>query len=342
MLVFTVAIPTYNGEKRLHKVLECLHSCCIDPSLEQLHIPNFCCEVIVVDNNSSDQTAKIVQEYQANWPSNSELRYFFEPEQGAAFARQKAVEEAQGELVGFLDDDNLPATDWIAAAIAFGQAHPKAGAYSSQVHGQFEVEPPQNFQKIACFLALAERGNQPHRYEPKQKILPAAAGLVVRRQAWLQSVPKRLVLNFKGREAGLASEDLEAVFHIQQAGWEIWYNPDMHVLHDIPGWRLETDYLVSLVRCIGLSRHHIRMMRLKPWQKLPVFFAYLLKDVCYLLLHILKYQDSKDAIAACERELLRSILMSPFFLWKKKLFDSPQLLSWNWGKNPKLYSAKNL
>uniref|UniRef100_A0ACD5GQF4 Glycosyltransferase n=1 Tax=Desertifilum tharense IPPAS B-1220 TaxID=1781255 RepID=A0ACD5GQF4_9CYAN len=59
-------------------------------------------------------TAEIVREYQAILPQHSQLRYCFEPEQGAAFARQKAVEEAQGELIGFLDDDNWYrlATGW--------------------------------------------------------------------------------------------------------------------------------------------------------------------------------------------------------------------------------------
>ncbi|MDJ0553642.1 MAG: hypothetical protein QNJ68_04210 [Microcoleaceae cyanobacterium MO_207.B10] len=57
----------------------------------------------------------------------------------------------------------------------------------------------------------------------------------------------------------LASEDLEALSYIQCGGWEIWHNPDMVITHKIPPYRLEKEYLLSLVRGVGLSRHHIRI-----------------------------------------------------------------------------------
>lgn len=318
MVFFTVAIPTYNGETRLHRVLQCLLDCFTHPALLELNLPSHFGEILVVDNNSSDRTAEIVREYQAIWPQHSQLRYCFEPEQGAAFARQKAVEEAQGELIGFLDDDNWPASDWVAAAISFHQAHPEVGAYGGQIHGSFESDPPTNFQKIACLLAIVERGDRAYCYTPQSKILPPSAGLVIQKQVWLSAVPKRLFLNHKGREAGLASEDLEALLYIQRAGWDIWYNPEMRLYHHIPSWRLEVDYLVSLVRCIGLSRYHIRMLRLKSWQKPIASLVYFVADLLKLVKHYIQScsRDSQDTIARCERELLLSTLLSPFFLWK--------------------------
>lgn len=312
MVDFTVAIPTYNGEKRLPDVLERLRS--------QTDTEHFPWEVIVVDNNSSDGTAQVVREYQARWPTTSTLKYSFEAQQGAACARQRAVEEASGAFIGFLDDDNLPVENWVAAAYAFGQAHPQVGAYGSQIYPQFETEPPAYFKKVACFFAIFERGSYASCYEPYTKMLPPGAGLVVRKQAWRENVPKRLVLNHAGKEAGLASEDLEAVLHIQKAGWEIWYNPDMCIYHKIPPSRLERDYLISLVRCVGLSRHHLRMLRMEPWQRPLATPIYLINDLRKLTLHIIKHRGkvNHDAIAACERELLRSSLVSPFFLWSKR------------------------
>lgn len=316
MIDFTVAIPTYNGAKRLAVVLERLR--------EQINTKNLTWEIIVVDNNSQDNTAKIVREYQSFWPQDYPLKYVFEAEQGAAFARNRAVLEAKGKLIGFLDDDNLPESDWVANACEFGQTHPKAGAYGSQVIGKFETEPPKNFERVAGFLGITNRGNVAHCYEPRQKMLPAGAGLVVRRQVWLENVPKRLVLNHKGKKEGLASEDLEALLYIQKAGWEIWYNPAMVIYHDIPSWRLEKDYLISVAHCVGLSRHQLRMVRLQIWQKpflIPVYFA---NDLRRLIVYWIKSGGvaKKDAIAACELELLRCSLISPFFLCKKRYLES--------------------
>lgn len=310
MVDFTIAIPTYNGANRLPQVLDKLRS--------QTDVEQISWEVIVVDNNSSDNTAEVVKQYQENWLSNVPLRYCFEPQQGAAFARLQAVQEAQGSLIGFLDDDTLPAPNWISTAVLFGKKHPKAGAYGSQIHGVYEVEPPPEFGRIACFLAIIERGSQPHLYHPKMKMLPPSAGLVVRQQAWLENVPEKPFLSGRSGQSILNSEDLEVVMYIQNAGWEIWYNSEMHLYHQIPRQRLERDYLLYLMRSTGLARHYIRMLRLKPWQRPLLFPLGFFNDCRKALTYYLKHRTKlkSDTVAACEMEFLRSSLVSPFYLWR--------------------------
>ena len=315
---FTVAIPTYNGEHRLPEVLDQLRS--------QLHTDTFSWEIIVVDNNSTDNTAKVIQIYQADWQYAYPLKYCFEAEQGAGFARARAVESARGKLIGFLDDDNLPASDWVVTAYAFGQEHSSAGAYGSQIHGVFECTPPQNFHRIASFLAITERGDNPLQYKPNKKLLPPSAGLVVRKQAWLESVPTQVVL--RGRVTGnmLAGEDLEMLSHIQACGWEIWYNPAMQVNHKIPHWRLRRDYLIPFFRGIGLSRHVTRMLSVKRWQRPIAIVAYMINDLRKILKHVFKHRlyIQTDVVAACEMQLFLSSLISPFYLWKNGYFEKKQ------------------
>lgn len=317
-VAITVAIPTYNGAERLPMVLEKLRS--------QKHLDGISWEIIVCDNSSTDDTATVVQQYQTDWPEQIPLHYRFAPEQGAAFARQRAVESAAGALIAFLDDDNLPAEDWLFQALTFAQSHPEAGAFGSQIHGQFESELPAELEHIKCFLAIIERGNDPHLYAPANKILPPAAGLVVRKSAWMSAVPKRLFLNNKGKEAGLASEDLEALLYIQKAGYDIWYNPAMVVHHDIPDGRLRKDYLVTLFRCVGLSRFHIRLLGLDKWKRPAAIPAYIANDICKLALHRLRYgaREQLSVTENCKRTLLASTAISPFFLLKKIYRDTVQ------------------
>ncbi|WP_240518840.1 hormogonium polysaccharide biosynthesis glycosyltransferase HpsE [Leptolyngbya sp. BC1307] len=314
----TVAIPTHNGAARLPLVLDQLRS--------QIGTDLINWEVIVCDNGSTDDTAIVVRNYQASWPGQWPLHYRFAAQQGAAFARQRAVEVARGSLVAFLDDDNLPTENWVAQVYRFAQSHPQASVFGSQIHGQFETELPCELTDIKCFLAIIERGSEPHRYEPAHKILPPAAGLVVRKQVWLESVPARLFLNNKGKSAGLASEDLEAILYIQKSGHEVWYNPDMVVYHDIPSDRLNEDYLITLLRCVGLSRFHIRMLGLQAWQRPLAIPAYVTNDIRKLLLHRLRYpsRSQLSVVEHCRYELLTSTLASPFFLLKKACKDSLQ------------------
>ncbi|MDJ0736160.1 MAG: hormogonium polysaccharide biosynthesis glycosyltransferase HpsE [Nostocaceae cyanobacterium] len=308
----TIAIPTYNGENRLPKLLDRLE--------EQTDIENIRWEIIVVDNNSKDGTAKLVEKYQQKWHYPFALIYCFEPEQGLAFARQRAIEEAKGELVGFLDDDNLPEINWVSEAYKFGQLHPQAGAYGSQIQGLFEVEPPENLKQIIFYLAITDRGSTPLLYEPRKKGVPPGAGLVVRRQVWYEYVPKRLLLTGRVGSSMLAGEDAEALLYIYKADWEIWYNPGMKVKHVIPSWRLEKNYLISLMRGIGLSRYYLRVLLLQRWQ-IPLFFCiYIVSDTKKVILHYLRYHKiiKSDIVAACEMERLIATLISPFYLLKLK------------------------
>jgi len=310
LLDFTVAICTYNGASRLGHVLACLPW--------QLNTETLAWEVLVIDNNSRDQTAEVVESFQKTWPDHIPLRYGFEPKQGASFARQRAIEMARSPLVGFLDDDNIPSMTWVAAAYQFGQRHPQAGAYGSRIRGDFEINPPPHFDRIAALLALTERGPDPLPYPRTQKVLPPGAGLVVRRQAWLQTVPKTLALAgaIGSRETG---EDLEVVLHIQTAGWDIWYNPAMRLYHRIPGNRLKREYLMLLCRNIGLSRYGTRMLSLPPWKRPLMIPLYAGNDLRKIARHLWTYRTTAftDTVAACELALYGYSLISPLYmLWR--------------------------
>ena len=309
MVDFTVAVPTYNGEHRLPGVFEALRS--------QTGLDGISWEILIVDNNSHDQTAAVVQQCQET--SAVPVRYVLEQRQGAAYARDRAIHESESALVGFLDDDNIPAADWVAAAYHFAQAHPKAGAIASRIYADYEVEPPEQFHRISAFLAITQRGDQPLLYHPQQRILPPSAGLVVRRQTWLSIVPKHLVLSGRVEGSMLTGEDIEMLSYIQQSGWDIWYNPAMTLTHKIPQHRLQRDYLLPFFRGIGLSRHVTRMLNVAPWKRPMLAIAHFLNDGRKVLLHLYRHRQQvrTDLVAACEFQLFLSSLESPFYLWRK-------------------------
>ncbi|WP_017305701.1 hormogonium polysaccharide biosynthesis glycosyltransferase HpsE [Spirulina subsalsa] len=309
MIDLTVVIPTYNGEKRLPDVLEKLRS--------QVSTEGLSWEVLVVDNNSSDGTAAVVQQFQKNWSQQIPLRYILETKQGAAFARQRSVRESQAELIGFLDDDNIPELDWVKQAVQFAREHPQAGAYGSQIHGCFKQEPPPNFSRIQSFFAIIEWGDEPIRYNPQNNLVPPSAGLVVRRKVWLQFVPENCILSGRIQGSMLTGEDLEALSYIHHlSNWEIWYNPAMQIDHKIPPKRLEAEYLIPFFRGIGLSRYVTRMVGVKPILRPFLTTAYWVNDSRKLLLHVFRYGLSvQDKIAACERALLIGSLNSFCYLW---------------------------
>lgn len=321
MLDFSLAICTYNGANRIGDVLNKL--------LNQENTEDILWEIIIVDNNSDDNTRQVVENYQKNWNKPYPLRYVFEQKQGLGFARQLAVESAQGKFVGFLDDDNIPNTNWVKEAYLFGQSHPQAGAYGSLIHGDLEIAPPKDFDRISRFLAIGGSSKvfcyTSYEYSYK-KVLPPGAGIVINKPAWLSSVPKSLFL--QGRVTGLKLQgnDVEAFSYIRDSGWEIWHNPKMEISHKIPKQRLEREYLIKLMKGIGLSRYHTRMISWKTWQRPFMLVAYMINDIRKIIIHFLQYGNlyQNEPVYAAEKEFLLNSLLSPFYILRHTIYNSKE------------------
>ncbi|MBD2448462.1 glycosyltransferase family 2 protein [Nostoc sp. FACHB-152] len=309
----SVVIPTYNGAERLPKVLDSL--------LEQLGTANIRCEINIIDNNSYDRTFDVVQSYHKKFPSDYPIRYFLEKQQGITFARMRGVNESRGEFIAFLDDDNIPTPDWLLQSYTFGKEHPHAGAWSGQIHGNFEINPPENFSRIQAFLAIREHGEQAYLFDAANLRLPPGAALVVRQTAWLESVPqdpRQLV--FKGRLGKLmiGGDDTEILLYLHRRGWQIWYNPAMHIYHQIPCWRFERDYLLNLARGYGLCIFQLRLINAKSWQRPVIFCKTILGNFRRIIQHLIKYNFylKSDLIALFEIKFYFASMVSPFYALK--------------------------
>src|ERR1035441_3219398 len=68
-------------------------------------------DVLVVDNNSSDQTRAVVEDFRRRYPGR--IRYLFEPRQGLSRARNAGIRAARGEIIAFIDDDVIAAPTWL-------------------------------------------------------------------------------------------------------------------------------------------------------------------------------------------------------------------------------------
>jgi glycosyltransferase involved in cell wall biosynthesis len=305
----TVAICTYNGADRVPEVLNHLHA---QEEVEQVDW-----EVLVVDNNSTDETAEVVVQHQSEWPDDVPLRYVFEGRQGKSNAIQTAADEARGKWIAFLDDDNLPAPDWVVSALTFGKAHPKAGAFGGQIHGLFEEAPPNSFGLVKPLFALNER-SETVCYSDGSRLEFAApgAGLVVRKQAWEESIPDSglKLLGPTGEGRGTLGEEFEMQWKLYQNGWEIWHNPAMHLQHKIPASRFTESYLKSFFRGIGLSRHYTRMMQLAPWKRPFATIGYWLADLWKLFQLAWTYRSkiTADRFVRGRVEMTLYMLIAPF------------------------------
>jgi len=100
----TISIQTYNHAETLARTLESLRSLRCPRGIDY--------EILVVNNNSSDHTPQIIERYATIL--GPRLRSVFEGQQGLSHARNRALREARGEVLCFLDDDALADQNWLA------------------------------------------------------------------------------------------------------------------------------------------------------------------------------------------------------------------------------------
>ena len=107
-LTLTIVIPVYNEEDHIKACLDSIAAQTVRPL-----------EVIIVDNNSTDNTVVIAKKY-------SFVRVLHESKQGIAFARNTGFDSASGDIIGRIDADSRLPVDWVKHMTDFIHTNPNS------------------------------------------------------------------------------------------------------------------------------------------------------------------------------------------------------------------------
>ncbi|MFA5156304.1 MAG: glycosyltransferase [Candidatus Omnitrophota bacterium] len=102
--MISIVLPTHNRSSSLKNVIETI--------LGQEPIDSISFELLVVDNNSTDDTKDIVKNLAIR---NNRIKYHFEKQRGRSCALNKGIIEAQGDILAIIDDDDVPSRYWLSA-----------------------------------------------------------------------------------------------------------------------------------------------------------------------------------------------------------------------------------
>ena len=238
----TIIIPTKNRVQVLRELLESIR--CLD-SVGRVRP-----EVIVVDNNSADNTDDVAASIAKNFPTT--LRVLKVPRPGKSAAVNEAVNLATGDVLAFLDDDVVVDKTWLTAIDDFFRES-KCQAGQGVIRLQ---SPAGNDPEI---LKLVERYRTIPRLEHKKKFETLhslnGANFFLRRSVFerVGGFDERL-----GPGAAGTSEDVELAHRLTDAKIAIGYAPRAIVYHRVDSDRLTDDYFKQLHRRQGASRFLIR------------------------------------------------------------------------------------
>ncbi len=221
-------------------------------------------ELILVDNMSNRPISE--------WIDLSGFlhgRLVVERTLGLTHARLRAIHEAEGRLLIFVDDDNLLHADYLINAMEIMREKPFVGALGGNWLGQFVIPPPRGSYRFMPYLAVADHGQAPiwafhlQTYKPW---FPYGAGMIIRKNLaveysrQLESNPKRCEYGRKGNLL-TGAEDIDMLFTTLDLGYAIGYFPELSLKHLIPGARLTLTYLKRLVFHSHRSSYYLLLER---------------------------------------------------------------------------------
>lgn len=129
----SIIIATYNRCQKLEFLLE---------SLKNLRLPDeLKCEVLVIDNNSTDSTRQVTANYL--FSEHPGFRYIFEQRQGKSYALNTGVREAGGDILALTDDDCVPDPYWINAIVREFSQDPSLSVVGGRVELYNKADEPQ-------------------------------------------------------------------------------------------------------------------------------------------------------------------------------------------------------
>jgi GT2 family glycosyltransferase len=225
-LSVSIAICTHDRTELLHRCLQSL----FDVLASSPHRPGSV-EVIVIDNApGNDRTRELLAR------SFPKARYILEPTPGLDFARNRALEEARGELVAYLDDDVVVEPGWLGGLVDAWAADPAAGFITGLVLPlELETEAQVAFERRGGFrrgfdrvhYAATRVGDPCYPCEPG--IFGTGANTVVNRRAALELGGFDEALDAGAILPG--GGDLDMYYRMIRAGYRAIYEPRMSVLH---------------------------------------------------------------------------------------------------------------
>jgi glycosyltransferase involved in cell wall biosynthesis len=209
-------------------------------------------EIIVIDNNSTDETAAVVDRFIYEHASVP-MRRVFEPRQGLTHARSRAVRETRSEYIAFVDDDVLLSHCWTEIVLRRFDSSPRIGAVGGIIEPKWESGPTALANRRQDLLARQYMGDGPLNMTTSHSGLAGAALALRTAAVHASGWPANAVMTDRvGDETGSAG-DYEIVARIRMAGYEIWYEPDARCLHRINPERQTREYLFRLAEGIARS-----------------------------------------------------------------------------------------
>ena len=242
----SVIICTWNRAASLQKTLGSVQECQLPVGTEW--------EVVIVDNNSTDETIAVCQQFAHQFPGR--YRYVLEKRQGKSFALNTGVKSARGRILAFTDDDVIADPAWLAETLRVFAAHDCVGV-GGRIVPVWESEKPSWFTTDGPYRLLPAIVGYDLGEDIREITAPAlGANLSLKKEVFEKYGMFRTDL---GPCAGseVRGEDYEFCWRLLRAGGRLVYAPEAIVFHPVEKRRIDKLYFRAWYYGMGQSRPRI-------------------------------------------------------------------------------------
>lgn len=233
----SVIVSSRNRAKQLATLIQCLGS--------QKNIEKLNWDIVIVDNNSSDNTKEVAYAFCEG--SNLKINYIFESKTGLSYARNTGILASKGSLLLFMDDDVLIPCEFISNALFGVQEFNEFHIFGFKVLPDFDrLQPPfwmtfkKPFNISQSFLPVHDLGAEPLSYPNRITNNPLGACFLVKKEVFEKLGPFREDI---GAGQSGAHEDSEFFWYALLNKFKILYWPYAALYHPVTPERLSAKYL---------------------------------------------------------------------------------------------------
>ena len=227
----SATICSYNRARFVIKAIESIFNQDFDKNLY---------EVIVVDNNSTDNVIELLAAYKAAHPDYN-FSYYTETNQGVAHTRTRCAKEAKGEIIAYLDDDSTAEPGWLKGMATFFDEQPEVYSVGGKISPLFLTGIPNWFSKY--FWGLVGSFDQgPQVKQLKGERYPCGANMAFRKAAFDKIGYFNTALGRSGKGL-LATEEKDIYKRVLAAGYKVYYLPHVSVIHAVEANKFDVNYV---------------------------------------------------------------------------------------------------
>ena len=248
----SVIICSYNRCQSLGRILD---------SFQNLSFAPEAWELLIVDNNSTDETRSVAEGFIGKGFIN--LKYIFEGLQGKSYALNTGIRESRGKILAFTDDDCVVDSNWLLAIMKEFKADPSLGGIGGRVELHDKAAAPIAQRTLRERLLLSRPDH------PLSMII--GCNMAFRRNLF-DVVGGFDVALGPGTKIGAVSEDLDFLYRVYKAGFKLVYSPDVLVYHN--HGRSDNEEIAGLRKRYIIGRGALYCKHIFAWDRDILKLAY--------------------------------------------------------------------